>query len=832
MLRSSRVYCLVHLFVFAFTLAANAATIRGTVSDPTGAVLPNAKIELVENGITVATATTDSHGLYALEWVPQPGAKLIISSPGFRRTERALVRNGNSGELIVDFSLSLASLSEQVTVTSTGTPTTEGQLGTAVTVLARQDYEGTRDLQEALPLIPGAQITETGRAGGTASLFIRGGSSNANKLLIDGIPANDIGGSIEFADIASAGVASIELLRGPNSALYGSDALAGVVSITTPRGSTARPLLTYLAEGGNFGTYHEEGSLGGTYRQTDYFSDYSRFASSNALPNNRYHNGTFAGSYGWTPSAKSFFRSTLRHDQVASNLPNAIQLFGIPDDTKQSNEDAYFGVSWENQASAAWHNLVRYGGIRLRSQFTDFAPTGIPQYLDTNTGGSCTPQSDASCALVDFLGAPVTIRGANGYAVSGQAVFQYVEGNPPDYGYPNTYASSTDKDFAYAQSDYRITTHLLGFAALRYEDERGYSGSHSNSIQRGNYSYTLEVQGDFGNRLFYTVGSGFEDNGLFGFAATPRASLAWQATNGTASGLVSGTKLRASFGKGIKEPNLSDQTTSLYALLATLPGGAQLIAQHHVAPIGPERSRSYDGGIDQLLFRGQARISLSLYHNEFTDGIEYIYQQGLIDLGVPSAIAAAAVDGATVNTKTYRAQGVEVEIEYQLQRNLTARAGYTYVDANIQRSFTSDAIGPSYNPNFPATPIGIFSPLIGARPFRIAPHTGYFELGYRHSRLSANLRGTLVGRRDDSDDLEFDADGGTSLLLPNRNLDGAYQRLDLTANYQVSSYIAINTSFQNLLNEHYSAAFGYPSLPFTFRAGLKFTLGGESWLGK
>lgn len=832
MFRSSRGFCLTYLFVFAFTLVANAATIHGTISDPTGAVIPNAKIELIENGAATATATTDAHGQYTLEWVPRPGANLRISSPGFRTAENTVARNASNGDLIVDLGLSLASLSEQITVTSTGTPTPEAQLGTAVTVLARQDYEGTRDLQEALPLMPGAQITETGRAGGTTSLFIRGGSSNANKLLIDGIPANDIGGSIEFADIASAGVETVELLRGPNSALYGSDALAGVVSLTTPRGSTERPLLTYLAEGGNFGTYHQEGTLSGTYRQTDYFSDYSRFDSSNALPNNRFHNGTFAGNYGWTRSAKSTFRATLRHDQVASNLPNAIQLFGIPDDTKQSNEDAYFGVTWENQANAAWHNLVRYGGIRLRSQFTDFAPTGIPQYLDANTGGSCAPQGDSNCALVDFLGAPITVRGANGYTVSGQAVFQYVEGNPPNYGYPNLYPSSTDKDFAYAQSDYRLTPHLLGFAAFRYEDERGYSGNPSNAIQRGNFSYTLDVQGDIHNRLFYTVGSGLEDNGLFGFAATPRASLAWQAANGTMSGLFSGTKFRASFGKGIKEPNLSDQTTSLYALLAGLPGGSQLIAQYHVAPIGPERSRTYDGGIDQLLFHGQARISLSLFHNEFTDGIEYIYQQGLLALGVPTALAAAAVDGATVNAQAYRAQGAEVETEYHLQRNLVARAGYTYVDATIQRSFTSDAIGPSFNPNFPAIPIGIFSPLIGARPFRIAPHTGYFELGYQRNRLTTNLRGTLVGRRDDSDDLEFDANGETSLLLPNRNLDGAYQRLDLTTDYQASPYVAINTSFQNLLSEQYSAAFGYPSLPFTFRAGLKFTLGGESWPGK
>jgi vitamin B12 transporter len=233
-----------------------------------------------------------------------------------------------------------------------------------------------------------------------------------------------------------------------------------------------------------------------------------------------------------------------------------------------------------------------------------------------------------------------------------------------------------------------------------------------------------------------------------------------------------------------------------------------------------------------MLFNGRGRVSLTLFHNEFTDGIEYIPQQGLIDLGVPSAVAAAAIFGATVNSQAYLAQGVETELEYQITKNLFSRAGYTYVDARIQRSFSSDAIGPSFNPDFPTIPIAIFSPLTGARPFRLAPHTGYFELSYRRKRLFAHLRGTLVGSRDDSDFLEFDANGGTTMLLPNRSLDGAYQRIDLTAGYQVNRYVAAEANFSNLLCAHYGEAFGYPSLPFMFRIGLKFSLGGESWPGK
>jgi len=199
---------------------------------------------------------------------------------------------------------------------------------------------------------------------------------------------------------------------------------------------------------------------------------------------------------------------------------------------------------------------------------------------------------------------------------------------------------------------------------------------------------------------------------------------------------------------------------------------------------------------------------------------------------VPSVVYNNVPYGATDNSEAYRAEGIETEIELQATRNLFVRAGYTYTDAQIQHSFSSDAIGPSFNPDFPTVPIGVYSPLVGAHPFRIAPHTGYFEAGYRHSRLFASLRGTLVGRRDDSDFLEYDANSQSTLLLPNRNLDGAYQRLDLTSSYRANRHVSVEANAQNLLNEHYSEAFGYPSLPFTFRLGMKFTLGGESWSWK
>jgi iron complex outermembrane receptor protein/vitamin B12 transporter len=177
---------------------------------------------------------------------------------------------------------------------------------------------------------------------------------------------------------------------------------------------------------------------------------------------------------------------------------------------------------------------------------------------------------------------------------------------------------------------------------------------------------------------------------------------------------------------------------------------------------------------------------------------------------------------------------VEVETEGKLAEHLFARGGYTFLDAVVQRSFSSDNLsGGSFNTSsdFSTVPIGAFSPLDGARPFRRAPQSGYFALTYSQSRWYGALSGTLVGRRDDSDFLS-DASYGNSLLLPNRNLLAAYQRLQLDGSYRLNHALTMYAHLQNLLSEHYMEAFGYPALPFTFRAGITISLGGESWRQK
>ncbi|MDQ2833187.1 MAG: TonB-dependent receptor [Acidobacteriota bacterium] len=789
--------------------AADTGTLHGVVKDPLGAVVAQARVELLDGETVVKTVTTDATGTYSFEVPRTARYRIRAAAASFQVTssEPQYLRASANAEL--DVTLGTQTMTQEVSVTATATPVPVAQIGASVTVLNAEDYRQFTEVKEPLRMIPGLQVAQVGQVGGTTGLSIRGGHTDANKVLIDDVPVNDMGGAVEFANLATVGVQKIEVLREPDSALYGSDALAGVVTMTTARGTTRYPLLTYAGDGGNFSTFHQELSGSGAVRQFDYYGAFFRLDTRNDLPKNGFHNGTYVGNFGWNPNVANDVRFTVRHLTVSGGAPNGILLYGIADDAAAKAQNSYYSAAWNNQTTVNWHNEIRYGGLRLRSQYDDFSATGI---LDPAGTGN-------------FLGAPVTLRGANGYSVTGQAIFQYAGTE-----YPNQTLTTTDRDFVYAQTDYRLNPHLLALGGFKYEAERGSTTYVPNTISRGNYSYTLQIAGDLRNRLYYNVGSGIEENGLFGLAGTPRASLAYYLVRPSAGRWLSGTKLHASFGKGIKEPNVYQQTSSLFNILSPLPNGADLIAQYHVGQIGPENSRTYDGGVDQELWSGRARLSLTYFHDQFTNGIEFVPQNGLAALGIPAANLPAVQYGADVNSEAFRSQGAEAEAEFRVNNHLFARAGYTYTNAVVQHSFSSDQLGPSFNPagNFGDIPIGAYSPLVGARPFRIAPHTGYFGLNYTRAKFFSSLTGTLVGQRDDSDFLS-DPSFGPTMLLPNRNLDGAYQRLDLSGGYQVRPRLLVYTNIQNLLSEHYAEVFGFPSLPFTFRSGIKITFGGESW---
>jgi iron complex outermembrane receptor protein/vitamin B12 transporter len=180
-----------------------------------------------------------------------------------------------------------------------------------------------------------------------------------------------------------------------------------------------------------------------------------------------------------------------------------------------------------------------------------------------------------------------------------------------------------------------------------------------------------------------------------------------------------------------------------------------------------------------------------------------------------------------VNSLAFRAQGAEVELESQISSHIFARGGYTYTDGVVQRSFSSDAIGPQENPMFPGVELGINSPLIGARPFRRAPHVGFAGVTYTTPKWFLQVQGSFASRSDDSTFLSSfsSLSGDNSLLLPNRNLDFAYAKIDLGGSYQWKPWMAVYTQLDNLVSDQHIGPIGYPSLPLSFRSGMRFAIG-------
>ena len=214
-----------------------------------------------------------------------------------------------------------------------------------------------------------------------------------------------------------------------------------------------------------------------------------------------------------------------------------------------------------------------------------YTNVGTPISYDFN-GGPCTPSS--SGCFTEYFGNVVTIRGANGYTATGQASFFIPEE-----------LSASNRDELYYQTDYTFPHRITALFGFRYENERGsfVTDFNNEKIQRTNYQYTLQFQGDIKNRFFYSLGGGVEKNHLYGITGTPRIGFAYVPVR-PGTKIFHGTKLRGNVATGVQEPSLALEFASLYNQLLEA-GETAAIEKYHVTPAGPQRSRTYDIGVDQ-----------------------------------------------------------------------------------------------------------------------------------------------------------------------------------------------------------------------------------------
>ncbi len=804
-----------------------AAIVTGKVTDSLGAGIVHATVALVQNGRVVADVLTQNDGTYRLTTGTGGRFYVIVSAQGFRQTEAHSFYAEPVGLHQEDVVMEGEQARRNLVVTPTGTPTPQAEASAQTSVVRSGEFASRIDLIDSLRQAPGVFMVQQGQYGGPATLFIRGGNSDSNRIVLDGNPVEDIGGTFDFANVATLGVGQFELYRGPNSVLYGSDAASGVLSLSTPRGSTAFPSLFYEGDGGVFGSFRNQLQLGGTHNRLDYYGGFSAFQSANDLPLDEYHDDTGAANLGVAITAATQLRVSARNSDSGTGAPGAFDFYGIANAGKQSDQGTYLSASIENQRQI-WHSVLLHGMTRKRQEDQAFYPAGIP--ISTKVNG---------VVATNYYGFNTVIAGANGYSVTGQALLNFAG------TYPNRSELVNNRDQLYFQSDWRLPYHTAALFAFHFEDERGAEKDPAYAIdetlERANYDYTAQFHGEVRRRVFYSLGGGVEKNQLFGTVGTPQLGLAYYPVR-PGDGLMHGTKITFSFAKGYQEPSLGDQFGSLYGFLLRQPGGAAAIARFGVHPIGAEFARTYEGGVEQSIWGQRILFRAVYFHNEYENQIEPVAPAEAplllpnLSPGARSSLESLLANGPGIdlNSQAFRAQGLESEFEYSVMSNLFLRGGYTYLDAVVQRSFTSDALHPSFNtgypglppPSFASIPIGAFDPLRGARPFRRPPHTAFATVTYTGGQYAVEFNASFASRSDDSTFLAGDdLKGGNSLLLPNRNLDYSYAKLDLGGSYQLFSWLAIYAQATNLTNNGKIGPIGYPSLPFAYRAGLRLSLG-------
>ena len=222
--------------VFFFPIASIAESFSGKVVNSQNTPVAEIRLILLKDDTPISSTLTDLDGNYYFKDITPGTYQINIHALGFEQ-EQNKVTVEPGGKTRKDLTLNLRLLEENVVVTGTRTPSPRDFLGSSISIITSEEIHARRatTLGDVLRFVPGVTIAQNGGPGSVSSIFIRGGESNYTKVLLDGIPLNKPGGAIDLSNISLGNVDRIEVVRGPQSALYGSDAISGVIQIFSRR---------------------------------------------------------------------------------------------------------------------------------------------------------------------------------------------------------------------------------------------------------------------------------------------------------------------------------------------------------------------------------------------------------------------------------------------------------------------------------------------------------------------------------------------------------------------------------------------------------------------
>jgi vitamin B12 transporter len=352
------------VFSLALPVAAQtqtAATLTGTITDPRGAVIAGAQIsaEQIPSAGEPIRTVSGSDGHFALQ-LPPGRHRIMISHDSFAQVvEEITIASGETREW--NARMALEPLSSKVVVTAQSLPLDADSSPAPVTILTRQDIEQrvATSLPDLLATQPGFSLGRTGPEGGQTSLFLDGGNSNYTKVLVDGAPVNQPGGLIDFSNFTVDNIEKIEVVHGAESALYGSDAMDGVIQIFTHRGTTRIPEFTAFGEGGNFATGRGGAELSGLLGRFDYSAGASEFETAGQGENDAFRNRTISGNFGWRFTDTARVSLSLRDNLSAAGTPgttafdpaNTTNSIGLHNFSGAAHAEFTTGIHWHHQVS-------------------------------------------------------------------------------------------------------------------------------------------------------------------------------------------------------------------------------------------------------------------------------------------------------------------------------------------------------------------------------------------------------------------------------------------------------------------------------------------------
>lgn len=621
---------------------------------------------------------------------------------------------------------------EPVVVSETRMEKPLSQATGSVYVITRDQLEKRQFpyLREVLRDVPGLTIVQTGSRGGATSLFTRGGESDFTMVMIDGVKVNDAGGGFEFANLTTDNVERIEVVKGPQSALYGSDAIGGVINVITRKGSGATRVVAEVMAGAgrgigsSMGTHQQRLGVSGASDRLDYSAEWSRFDHAGMFGlNNQFKNSVFSGNFGLKATEKLQFRSTFRYTDSAFKFPtDFVSGVGYPPvDPNQGQERTLisFANSATYQMTSWWEHSLQWSHMESRFKFFDFQDP-----IPTDFGFSQTDGTQRR----DMLDYHTTFRVRDGVWAGTAATF--------------------GTEF----QEERLSQSNVGFSSA------------STNLSRRNMGYYVQLQGVYADRLFITPGIRVEDNEYFGTFVNPKLSGAYLHKE-------SGTKIRASVGRGIRAPSFNE--------LIGFPNFG--IPSNF--NLKPEKATSWEVGLDQELHGKDLTASFTWFHNNFSNLV-------VLNTGVNTNIQGAET------------QGLESQLRWRVTKAFTLSAAHTYLKTEV----TDIGAGQDFG--------GLF--VSGGRLLRRPEHSGNLQADYQTKAWGLNLMVLGVGDRTDRN---FTAAGSP------RVKNEAYWRADVSGWYGLGRFEGADWKaklrIENLTDTRYQEALGFPNPGIFAMAGLE-----------